>query len=264
MQWPQCPKSDAISPDKHLLATWRFPTPEVGTSLSRRMGCRAPQTQPDCLPPPSFFFFLLLSVSVRNPLQPLWPKPFEVLSSGGVGESLTSSCRNSNGPASLFNKRCSLVTAKGTRLWPCPESDSPLPLPGGSQNLAFVPPAQTPACGLDQVTAVAARLTCSSLVPVSLSCPPEGPTASGWSAPALSSTMSLLCSPFSRICWLLLKFRMRLNTLDSPDGVSQFPPSLMVPPLLRPFLWPLRAVPIVSVTGSLQASHVAPGMLSWA
>lgn len=94
------------------------------------------------LPSSNRLFFLL--VSVRNPLQPLWPKPRGFSALAVWGSHSRSSCRNSNGPASLFNKKCSLVTAKGTRLWPCPESDSLLPLPGGSQNLAFVPPAQAP------------------------------------------------------------------------------------------------------------------------
>ena len=45
-QWPQCPKSGAISPDKCLLVTWRLCTPEVGTSLSRRMGRRHRRLSP--------------------------------------------------------------------------------------------------------------------------------------------------------------------------------------------------------------------------
>ena len=169
------PKTGALSPDKHLLVTWRLPTPEEGASLSRRMGRRHHRLRPTTflqwpLLPPCLSPFTTLS-SHRGP-KPRWFSALAVL-----GSHPRSSCRNSNETASLFDKRCSPVAAKGTQLWPCPASDSLLPLPIGSQNLASVPPLQAPGLCLNQVTALTARLSCSPLVPVSLSCPPEVPAS---------------------------------------------------------------------------------------
>lgn len=61
------PKTGALSPHKHLLVTWRLPTPEEGASLSRRMGRRHRRLRP--------------TTFLQSPLLPPCLSPFTTLSS---------------------------------------------------------------------------------------------------------------------------------------------------------------------------------------